>query len=215
MTCSSSLSGFVKALGQVLILLVCIAFFCVLLVWIFRASSGQAMEPQQHQMLLVLLLILGGPICYFFATHQDKFEIKWMGGLFTLGGGYAVSFAAVFLVTKFIYPITPLLTQNSVRLVQFDYGPYADIVKYYACQPDNTVRRVQDPSGKSGVESEGPEQYFCIFSSRDPITIKFTIHRGNLTPIRHTVQISYEGTWGEVITLSKDIKTIVQTTSYP
>lgn len=147
---------------SVLFLILAILYLALLL----TGALPSATDASSH-LFYILLIVLGGPIPYFFASSADKVELKTPMGKVVLGGGYAVVVAAMIVVIW-------VLPTGAWRQIEVKVPP-----------EDATVRDVQVvdsvPAGSEvyKVESDAPGRLYkcvCYFGPNIPeIKARFTL----------------------------------------
>jgi hypothetical protein len=89
------------SIGKLVGLLMSVLFF-VLATWYLVSGNAGAAVIGQQQVFYALLIILGGPIPYFFVSTATSVSLKTPLGMCTIGGGYAIAAFAAYFVTSLI-----------------------------------------------------------------------------------------------------------------
>lgn len=89
----------------------------------FMIGSGRSNDLPDSSLRLfyALLIILGGPIPFFFVSSTTTIQLSTAWGKATIAGGYAIAIVAVFIVIKEIPPSGPIWRYVEVRGVPADH----------------------------------------------------------------------------------------------
>jgi hypothetical protein len=74
--------------------------FVVLAIWYLVSGTAAVALRGQQEVFYALMIILGGPIPYFFVGNATALSLKTPLGAFTVAGGYVVAIFACYFVTN-------------------------------------------------------------------------------------------------------------------
>lgn len=151
---SGSAAGNVDALGKLTGLVMSVLFF-IFAVWFLMSGKLEGAEQNTLNGFYVLMIVLGGPIPYFFASSSELVKLRTPVGVICLTGGYAVVVAALY----FVHIVMP--SQHVWRLVKI--APPAD---------DDTVKRLVL------VYSSPPGSMFRVESAERSRVLSYVLHFG-------------------------------------
>ena len=157
--------------ARILILLLSVAFF----VFVMFCIGTRFFEDAGHRTMRVfnaLLIILGGPVAFYFVNTIAKVELKTLLGAISVSGGYAVAIAAVL--------IPPLISQQEENRLAWDLVKLANL-KHSISAEDIHLIDSTPPARVFEVETGDSEAYqlICLFDPRqDDVSVTVRIDRG-------------------------------------
>jgi hypothetical protein len=86
-------------IGKLVGLLMSVVFFAIA-IWYLVSGTASEATGQQQQVFYALMIILGGPIPFFFVSNVTSLSLKTPLGFCTIGGGYAIAIFACYFVTN-------------------------------------------------------------------------------------------------------------------
>ncbi len=155
----------IDSIGKIVVLTMSVAFV-VLALWLI-ATDRLKRPGYTLNLFYALMIILGGPIAYFFASATTRIELNSPSGRAWFGGGYAVSVFAVLFATRLV---PPQHVYHLVRLNNIEEDVPAKQIAISEHSPAGAV--FEDLSSDSGAY-----QFLCHFQpgSQDiKIRIKFS-----------------------------------------
>jgi len=146
--------------GKLVGLLMSVAFFG-LAFWYLTSGTAAAALRGQQEVFYALMIILGGPIPYFFVSSATSASLKTPLGRWTITGGYVIAIFAVYFVTT-------LMKEREVWR-RFTLDNIEQKIESSRIQIWTESGGVE--LHKEGTELNKPFQFMCCFHGEDAKTL--------------------------------------------
>ena len=123
--------GNLDAFGKLTGLLMSVLFF-IFAVWFLMSGKLKGADQNTLNGFYALMIVLGGPIPYFFASSGELVKLRTPVGVICLTGGYAVVVAALYFVIavipsqhvwRLVKVVPPADDATARQVVLVDYSP--------------------------------------------------------------------------------------------